>query len=484
MEESHMKSFLFNLATCVCVLAGCASRHSLPDLAVLYNRSAQHHDEKRNPIILIPGILGSKLIDSGTGQIVWGAFTGGYADPRTREGARLIALPMGEDVPLDQLRDSVVSDGALESLKVEVASLPFEIGAYVHVMEALGIGGYRDEQLGSSGAIDYGEEHFTCFQFDYDWRRDNVESAKLLHEFLLEKRAYVQAEYEKRYGVTNFDVKFDIVTHSMGGLVLRYYLRYGPIDLPAADKTPRPTWAGAQYVDRAIFVGPPNAGSVSAFVQLLQGRKFGPTLPRYEPVLLGTMPAVYQLLPRGRHGPLVDATNPEQHIENILNPKLWEEMGWGMAASGQDRGLERLLPEVTRPADRYRIALDHQRKCLTRARRFQAALDIPSSPPDGLTLHLIAGDALPTPAVVSVNMRNGKIGIFREGPGDGTVLRSSALMDERLIGAWSPTLVSPITWDQVLFLFSGHLEMTRDPAFTDNLLFLLLEHPRGRFANK
>jgi hypothetical protein len=473
------RSFVFSSMVCLCILAGCTSGHGIPDFAALYNRSAQHHDEKRNPIILVPGILGSKLIDSGTGQIVWGAFARGYANPQTPEGARLTALPMREGVPLEQLRDSVVSDGALDRLKVEIAGLPIEIGAYVHVMEALGIGGYRDEQLGRSGAIDYGEEHFTCFQFDYDWRRDNVENAKLLHEFILEKRAYVQAEYEKRYGITNFDVKFDIVTHSMGGLVLRYYLRYGPVDLPEDEITPQPTWAGVQYVERAIFVGPPNAGSVSSFVQLLQGRKFGPTLPRYEPVLLGTMPAVYQLLPRGRHGPLVDAGNPEQHLENILSPELWEKMGWGMAASGQDPVLKWLLPTVANPADRRRIALDHQRKCLTRARRFHAALDMPASPPDGLTLHLIAGDALPTPAVVSVNMTNGEMGIMQEGPGDGTVLRSSALMDERLSGAWSPTLVSPIKWDQVLFLFSEHLEMTKDPAFTDNLLFILLENPRG-----
>ncbi len=63
--------------------------------------------------------------------------------------------------------------------------------------------------------------------------------------------------------------------------------------------------------------------------------------------------------------------------------------------------------------------------------------------------------------------------------GDGTVLRSSALMDERLGGTWSPTLISPITWRQVLFLFTEHLAMTKDPAFTDNLLFLLLEQPRN-----
>ena len=152
-------------------------------------------------------------------------------------------------------------------------------------------------------------------------------------------------------------------------------------------------------------------------------------------------------------------------------------MGWGLAASAQDGVLKELLPDVLNPSDRRRIALDHQRKCLTRARRFQAALDLPSSPPDGLTFRLIAGDALPTPAVASVDMTRREMKVTGEGPGDGTVLRSSALMDERLGAAWSPALVSPITWDQVLFLFSGHLEMTRDPAFTDNLLFLLLEKP-------
>ncbi|TFH66291.1 MAG: hypothetical protein E4G90_04345, partial [Gemmatimonadales bacterium] len=229
-----------------------------------------------------------------------------------------------------------MSDGALDRLKVKVASLPIEIGAYVHVMEALGIGGYRDEELGRSGAIDYGEEHFTCFQFDYDWRRDNVENARLLHEFIQEKRVYVQTERAKRYGVKESDVKFDLVTHSMGGLLVRYYLRYGSAELPADEQTPEPTWMGAQYVERAILVGPPNAGSVSALVQLVQGRKFGPTLPRYEPGLLGTMPAIYQLLPRGRHGALVDVGNPERQVEDILSPGLWEDMGWGLAASAQD----------------------------------------------------------------------------------------------------------------------------------------------------
>jgi hypothetical protein len=76
--------------------------------------------------------------------------------------------------------------------------------------------------------------------------------------------------------------------------------------------------------------------------------------------------------------------------------------------------------------------------------------------------------------VITVD-RRGRLQIDQRSPGDGTVLRSSALMDERIGGPWQPRLVSPVPWSGVLFLFSDHLGLTRDPAFTDNVLFMLLE---------
>ena len=42
----------------------------------------------------------------------------------------------------------------------------------------------------------------------------------------------------------------------------------------------------------------------------------------------------------------------------------------------------------------------------------------------------------------------------------------------------APALVSPIKWTQVLFVFTEHLKMTKDPTFTDNMLYILLESPR------
>jgi hypothetical protein len=124
-----------------------------------------------------------------------------------------------------------------------VIGLPLKLRAYMEILSALGVGGYRDESFGLAGAIDYGDDHFTCFQFDYDWRRDNVENAQRLKQFIDDKRDYVQAEIRSRYGIEQ-EIHFDVVAHSMGGLLLRYFLRYGDADLPA-DGSPSITSARA-----------------------------------------------------------------------------------------------------------------------------------------------------------------------------------------------------------------------------------------------
>lgn len=461
-----------------CVLCGrvCATEYKIPDLGGLYSKVASSPDLYKNPVIVIPGILGSKLVDRESGRIVWGAFDGGYANPEKPDGARLFAHPMRKGAALSELKDGVHPDAVLDRVKVRVLGLSLVLRAYVNILSALGVAGYRDETLGSKGQVNYGNEHFTCFQFAYDWRRDNVENAKRLHEFIMEKRAYVQEEFKKRYGIENYDVKFDIVAHSMGGLVARYFLLYGGADLPEDGSLPEITWEGSKYVEKAVLVGTPNAGSVSAIVEMAKGKEIGPFLPKYEPAIVGTMPSVYQLFPRTRHRALRDETGATL---DIMNPELWIKMGWGLADPKQDEVLKLVLPDVPSQEKRRKIALDHLRKSLKRAEQFDRAIDLPSKPPQGLKMYLIAGDAVPTDAVLTVNKSTGEIKVSEQAPGDGTVIRSSALMDERVgQDEWTPNLVTPIEWTNVTFLFRDLLGITKDPTITDNVLFLLLEKPK------
>ena len=107
-----------------------------------------------------------------------------------------------------------------------------------------------------------------------------------------------------------------------------------------------------------------------------------------------------------------------------------------------------------------------------------AALDTPGALPPGLELFLIAGDSTPTNAEAAVDARSGALRVARTAAGDGTVLRSSALLDERVGRSLNTRVASPIPWTQTFFLFSDHLGLTRDPTFIDNVLYLLLEDPR------
>lgn len=458
------------------LLPACGHVYHAPDLGNLYNELAQHEDPHRNPILVIPGLMGSKLVDRDSGETVWGAFGLGQLDPNTPKGARLVALPMAPGQPLRELHDNVESAGALDRIIFNFLGFPIQLNAYYNILQSLGVGGYRDEDWGNAGVIDYGDRHFTCFQFDYDWRRDIVESAKQLDHFIKKKTRYVQEETEKRFGIKLEKVKFDIVAHSMGGLVARYYLRYGGADLPEDGSLPELTWAGARHVDHLILIGPPNAGSLDSLQNLISGLSPDTFFPHYSAVVLSTMPSIYEILPRGRHLPLTRASG--QPVDDLFDPELWKNQKWGLADPKQDAILKMLLPDIESQEQRREIALDHQAKSLRRARQFTAAMDVPAKPPDSLKLLLIAGDAEETKRTAQIEPEGG-IKIIKTGPGDGTVLRSSALMDERLPNKFTSRLISPIQWSQVHFVFSDHLGLTEDPSFTDNILYFLLESPRN-----
>eukprot|EP00752_Nemacystus_decipiens_P013501 g11959.t1 len=464
---------LLPLALIASLLVGCAS-DPRPDLGAIYDEPAQKIGAERNPVIVIPGILGSKLEEPGLKTPVWGAFTYGAADPDYPEGARLVALPMGKGKALSELRDEVVPTTVLDSVEIDVALLVrgLEIDAYDEIIRTLAAGSYRDEtiELAMGGPVDQ-TGHFTCFQYAYDWRRDISEQAAALHERVL----YAANMAKDGHGLDALP-KVDIVAHSMGGLVLRYYLRYGPQPLPDDGSLPELTWAGAEFVQRAILIGTPNAGSVRSLVQMVEGVNYVNLItPTYRPAVLGSMPSIYQLLPRVRHARVVDEATGEPI--DFLDAKVWKKYGWGLADPDDARTRRWLLPGIDDPAKRDAIAYEHLEKSLARAEQTFRALDQPApDKPEHLRLILYAGDVDETDDVIGVNAK-GELKVKSTAPGDGTVTRASTLLDERVGSGYQPRIQSPIQWDQVQFIPADHIGLTSDTSFSNNVLYELLERP-------
>jgi pimeloyl-ACP methyl ester carboxylesterase len=458
------------------VIPGRMMKKSVPELDTIYERSVMLKNSIRNPVIVIPGMMGSKLREQSTGRTVWGVFDNQSVDVDNPDDVRLLACPI-DGTDLDQFDDGVHAAGVLDSLTVNIAGIELTQHAYLNILRMLGVGGYRDEELGLAGAIDYGSQHYTCFQFPYDWRRDNAHNVKKLHEFMEEKKAYVQAERKRRFGIDE-PVTFDIVAHSMGGLIARYYLRYGNQDFPDDGSLPVLNWAGCESIDRVIMIGTPNNGSAKSLVSTHEGFAFSIVLKSFPSGMVATLPSIYQLLPNGPEPAVFDEETGQPL--NHFDIETWDRRGWGLLNPDQDARLQQLLPDVESAEQRRAFAKNHTQQCLAKAYRFHAALNVPASPPAGTTLHLFAGDAISTVETLNSNLKQRTLSPRSESPGDRTVTRRSVLADQRTEQNWTAALVSPVRFKDVRFLFDDHFGLTRDAEFTDNALYMLLEDPTKR----
>lgn len=457
----------------LCLLYSCSTKTDLKRVKELYEPVAKEQAPDRNPVILIPGILGSKLQDMDSKATVWGAFAPGAVVPNRPDSKRLIGLPLLLGTNLTDLRDNVVTSGALDRFKITLLpGITISPAAYSQILKVIGAGGYADETLGDAGSMNYGHDHYSCFQFPYDWRRSSADNAAELDKFILAKRQHVITQRKKRFPNKKFKpVKFDIVAHSMGGLLTRYYLRYGTQKLPAKG-TPELNWAGTKYVEKVAIISTPHFGSPLAITNLTDGLKPTPFVPLYDPVLLGTMPSGYELLPRQRHGLLID---PDTDVKlDPLDPALWIKNQWGLANPKHAKTLAQLLPSIPDPAERTKIAHDHLAKSLNSARQFHLALDRKATNvPAHLKMVTWVGDIGDTPLILEAHPNKPKF--RRNGYGDHTVPRFSAVADDRGPLPNKGLYTSPIPWQDINYIPRDHLGITKDANFADNLLAFLLQ---------
>ncbi|MEM7545948.1 MAG: hypothetical protein AAF367_10470 [Pseudomonadota bacterium] len=453
-----------------------------PDIGQLYRYTNEIDPALRRPLVTIPGLLGSRLRVGKDGEFVWGGPNRISIDTGNDRGAGLLALPVGDGTePLSSLRDEIRPAGVLRRARAQVLFAQVQQEIYSNLVTALNSGGYEFSRTLEEERARQGENPGSL-EFPYDWRRDIVESARELDDFIERKAVQIERVRRERFGrsVPADELRFDFVAHSMGGLVLRYWLMYGRQDLPADGSLPELTWAGARRAACVVFVAPPNLGSISAFDNLLTGRSFGPLQPFYRPALLATLPSLYQLMPRDRHQRVTMSGNGSP-VDSIYDADTWRQRGWGLFASGEEEFISLVMPDAKSPAARQDIAQRHMTRVLGRAEALHRALDVPGTP--RLTdLFLVVGTGLDTPAAATVDRDSGTATISAQEEGDGVVLRASALRDENQGGHVGTGPSRPIRYRTTLLLPGEHVEITASPVFADNLLHWLRDQPRARVS--
>jgi pimeloyl-ACP methyl ester carboxylesterase len=450
----------------VALVASVVACHSdtAPDLSRLY---ASGMEEARTPpVILIPGVLGSRLFDKNKHTEVWPGST-----------LHLLAGSKQDlELSFDPQTLQPVSDGLEPSgLFEEVLNADF-YGAILRTLRQSG--GFVAGKLG----VRADPRVRRYYVFAYDWRQDNVTTAKRLDALIEQIR--------RDYGDPTLRV--NVIAHSMGGLVTRYYLRYGTVDALAGDGAFPITMAGAAKVGTAVLLGTPNLGSLSSLQSMLLGHRVG--LRGIEPEVLATMPSVYELLPHPLTDWSVDPSGKDLDLD-LYDVATWKRMQWSVfdpAAIGRLRTRFKVQSE----ANAYISALQaYFGRNLERARRFiwSVTFEEPSSP---VKFVVFGGDCVLTPARIVIEQQGGRslARLFPEDvrhkvpgvdysrlmlePGDGAVTKPSLLAREALnpVAPRNEALFFPLAY--AFFLCENHERLTSNINVQDNLLNVLLARER------
>ena len=420
----------------------------------------------RNPVIVIHGLLGAKITNE-KGDVVWGHFAPAQMAAGTH--FRELAHPMKKGVPLPGLKNNTAPSGLLEQSEVRILGVQFFLENYDILLTSLKNAGYVPEskQL-------YPAKHYpSLFVFYYDWRRDISENAAALDRFIKQKKALLQKHYKATFGL-EYDIQFDLVGHSMGGLVARYYLRYGGKILPdKPGKLPPPDWAGAKNIDKVVVIGTPNAGYADTLLEMKNGLRLVSGSPAYPPALLGTFLSYYEMLPAPETG-LVREKETGKAVD-LFDLNTWIKYKWGLADPEQDSWLAHLLPDVKTAKERREIALDHLKKSLLKAKLFRQALSFKSdNAPKDVSVWLISGNSVETNAGLEVD-KDGNITVSERAAGDGKITFASSCQDSRAGGIWYPYMVTPIKWKAIYPVPGGHMGIMNSSFFDAILRHILLD---------
>lgn len=289
--------------------------------------------------IFIPGIMGSKLtktLPDGRQKVIWGYFNGIFASPDHD-----LAYAEGDRVKAEVLEEYYAY------------KKPFDIyGAAIHTIRHIDLGSGDNVRL-----------------FAYDWRQPNARSAADLSKWICEVRDTIGRR------------PIVFMAHSMGGLVLKHWLKNLYDKTGCGDSG---SFAGWLSVRKVIFLGTPHYGApkaINAFAdqhytlvdpRTKAGTLFGwldaNILSKSVNVYGATFPSAYELLPIVNVSKcLADArwkypvevrlpTGAVNRKVNLFRADVWKLFHWPRQLSDSiDRNdfVEKRLPDLLRSAEEF-----------------------------------------------------------------------------------------------------------------------------------
>lgn len=235
--------------------------------------------EPKPVLVLVPGFYGSALADRETGERYFLSLS----------ASLFSQVPLALDEPDLGVKGTrpMREDGVLRDIPI----VPL-----LYAYEAYG------------PALDFLADIGQVVPFSYDWRQD-------LHTTVLELDRLVT--FLEKAGATSIT----LVGHSLGGLIVSWYLRYGTEPPETAVENDR----ASRRIHAAVVAAAPYDGAVTAFRNLQTGTSLGTASIPLNQISLSTMPAMYYLIPGGG-----DAYRGRPTGERIRTPILWEKNRWGL----------------------------------------------------------------------------------------------------------------------------------------------------------
>lgn len=445
----------------VLLVVGCGVR--LPDLERLYRDPDS--STAQPPVVIIPGMLGSRLRDRESGEERWpGSLWQTFWGDRQHLGLRI------DPDTLEPIDDGIEAYDLFDTLWIN--------DYYGDLLKTLEQAGRYVRTEAGTPVSGPGRRYYVL---PYDWRHDNVRAARQLDALITQIRA--------DHG--DPDLKVDVVAHSMGGLILRYYLRYGTVDVLDDNDLPI-NYHGVSRVRSAILLGTPNLGAVSAVHGFIEGYRVG--LRRVPPEVTASMPSAYQLFPHPLQDWLITADGRPLK-RDLFDVNIWRAFQWSIFDHRVQRTLaSRQADAKTAEAD-LKLRKRYFEHRLERARRFVWSLtrqldDTPER------LVVMGGNCTLTPARLLVEEINdesvvrlwpqqvktgpdpARIEAAMLEPGDGVVTKASLLGRSQLDPSRPRHEYAVFPLASSLFLCESHGRLTGNPSFQDNLLDTLLSHER------